>query len=1099
MVVEEQMDKPIRNCVLKVGGCVFGGEDGRIEVDVLPNTGVRTRYTACDGQFILGIDGGDISSNVGNHVEYCTSKETAWQPVSFRWHRHACSNCRDSESHITGSRSPLTRCFERNGQLMNTGTELEDPAYETDYTIDGEKSHTCWGSDYIIGNFSDLKMYAMDAGDLSKGPLNNAEWMKLRLWTHDCWALCSVVGSCVDIDLPETTMSVSTLVQPLDAALTVSAPAGTKYPVLRTTLRIWMSSPTELGSDMKWHYTLNPEKGSGYGHKVGTSGRVRAFSIDLRSDSWNIGGINDIMVYNGGYEDLFMQYDLKGLQDLFRRNKVIICLNDPDAILSNPFNITSNGFTYSLLNKDGLTITGGPKKMTMEWDILTAQDFPDSQNTVKISASMSGSIISQGTYTGKKASNVAGATAVSLIQKDVLEYYDRIGVLADTENYYTGITNIKNNKHVAMNVNTRKGLSLTGYRFDGWKERASKKTYDAGAGYTTTSHRTQFDAVMPMVRYAITLDDNGGSGGSGTIYEWHSVGFYGDKSLKNKITGVKVPVREGYDFTGYFGTAPKAEIPADGSLSGIQNTKYSKDVTLKALWKEKSYNINYHSNYNTDGSEELTEKDTKKYFETKKVKGNTLIGKTLEKKEHHFLGWSTNKKATVPEYKAGDSFTTNADTNLYAVWEKDVLEADIGTDEADNPGCYHDPELDDAESGGFWYRDSVTVRATGSCNYAPIANMWLCDPMKTEDKVGNFVYQGPNGQDWHAREYQPVDMDGDGVTDEAVRLQSRVVASAMNGKGVEKPSEIKNFYIDTEPPFVDKYDFGRTYDAASDTYTIRVNIYDYQSGVAEAVLQENNPDGTWSDIKTIDLRIYSNSRSAEYTTKDYEQAKFTSLPVNRTDYSRKYRIACRDAVGHESYSKEFTLAPELKLKSSIRKINGTSAQAGEELELLQYGNMYTWADVNTEGYAEQLLYVVPKCIHMFEGSHVQLTDSSQLDPLPLEESVRNNYKDKFDRYNFYIISTVNDAEGKAADTFAMECDESKLELKKTYDIYVYALRGEDCKKNVLKIKYLHKLTAHRVIISQSWQKPTFNWDEDTWFGWMMKQMEEANKKKEDKK
>ncbi len=37
-------------------------------------------------------------------------------------------------------------------------------------------------------------------------------------------------------------------------------------------------------------------------------------------------------------------------------------------------------------------------------------------------------------------------------------------------------------------------------------------------------------------------------------------------------------------------------------------------------------------------------------------------------RNHVFLGWSTDPDATEPEYQPGDTFTTDADTVLYAVW-----------------------------------------------------------------------------------------------------------------------------------------------------------------------------------------------------------------------------------------------------------------------------------------------------------------------------------------------------------------------------------------------------------------------------------------------
>ena len=263
-----------------------------------------------------------------------------------------------------------------------------------------------------------------------------------------------------------------------------------------------------------------------------------------------------------------------------------------------------------------------------------------------------------------------------------------------------------------------------------------------------------------------------------------------------------------------------------------------------------------------------------------------------------------------------------------------------------------------------------------------------------------------------------------------------------------------------------------------------MSVRDTKSGLTEAALQSQDGSGSWMDMDIQDYRTYDEAASSKeealaggrYTTEKAEVvAKFDSLPVNTSNYNQLYRLAFRDAVGHESYSQTFTLGPELKMKSSIRRLDGTAAPAGEELELLQYGDMRCWIDVSTEGYAEQILYVLPACMHLYPGygSYVQLTDPGQLDGLPMKDSDRSGYQNKFDKFNFYIIPVTSDVGGLASDVFQLEVDESRLELNDVHQISVYAQRGMDFKKNLLKVKYIHKKIGHRIIISQSWQAPIF--------------------------
>lgn len=77
--------------------------------------------------------------------------------------------------------------------------------------------------------------------------------------------------------------------------------------------------------------------------------------------------------------------------------------------------------------------------------------------------------------------------------------------------------------------------------------------------------------------YTITLDDstNGGSGGSGTIYEKYNTGWYSDSSATtgNEITNVAIPTKSGAVFTGYFSsTDQNLNIPASGVLPSNTTT-----------------------------------------------------------------------------------------------------------------------------------------------------------------------------------------------------------------------------------------------------------------------------------------------------------------------------------------------------------------------------------------------------------------------------------------------------------------------------------------------------------------------------------------------
>ncbi len=107
-------------------------------------------------------------------------------------------------------------------------------------------------------------------------------------------------------------------------------------------------------------------------------------------------------------------------------------------------------------------------------------------------------------------------------------------------------------------------------------------TFTCNTGYSKNNNSCQANV------YAITLDDNGGSGGSGTVYEKYNTGW----SLTNfgtTVSKVRIPTRSNYTFLGYFEarTGGTAVIAANGTLPA--NTKYVSTKTLYAQWSQDNF------------------------------------------------------------------------------------------------------------------------------------------------------------------------------------------------------------------------------------------------------------------------------------------------------------------------------------------------------------------------------------------------------------------------------------------------------------------------------------------------------------------------------
>ena len=193
-----------------------------------------------------------------------------------------------------------------------------------------------------------------------------------------------------------------------------------------------------------------------------------------------------------------------------------------------------------------------------------------------------------------------------------------------------------------------------GYRFLGWSRNrnATKADYEPGDKFLDTSADTtesiSLYAVWEPITTRITLEKNGGSGGSSSV-----TATYG-----SAMPTITVPTRTGYTFNGYFisessnnGTGTKY-YNSDGTSARTWNVDASTD-TLYAGWTIESYRINYDAG---EGSVSPTYED---------VDYNERI--TLPTPEppdgYYFTGWSYGGRTytgsyTVPDFGADGTTVT---------------------------------------------------------------------------------------------------------------------------------------------------------------------------------------------------------------------------------------------------------------------------------------------------------------------------------------------------------------------------------------------------------------------------------------------------------
>ena len=226
-------------------------------------------------------------------------------------------------------------------------------------------------------------------------------------------------------------------------------------------------------------------------------------------------------------------------------------------------------------------------------------------------------------------------------------YYAR-----DSVPTYVGSKNIKHTSNSSWSTSNQTILATYTYDFPKGKSRYTT-TFNASItgidvlGSGNVSNASRLYTVGVLASYTVSYNANGGSGAPSNQTKW-----YGETLTLSS----SIPTKEGHTFMGW-GTS-STDTTVDYAKGGAYTSNAS--ITLYAIWKANTYEVWYDAN----GGENAPSGQTKTY-------GVPLPLQTgiPTRKDHNFLGWSTNSSATEPTYKSGDLYTTNAGVTLYAVWE----------------------------------------------------------------------------------------------------------------------------------------------------------------------------------------------------------------------------------------------------------------------------------------------------------------------------------------------------------------------------------------------------------------------------------------------
>ena len=250
-------------------------------------------------------------------------------------------------------------------------------------------------------------------------------------------------------------------------------------------------------------------------------------------------------------------------------------------------------------------------------------------------------------------------------------HYDANGgtsVVNDTSMVYDKAGNLKTNT-----------FRKDGYYIDP-KKAWNTKPDGTGTSYAngeevinmTTEHNatiTLYANWQPIVAQ-ITLDKQGGSGGTDAYFQKYGLGFYTTDACTALLNKVTAPLRTGYDFMGYYTSLNGMGghiISAFGDYL-VENTYFKNNATIYADWNAKTYLVTFDKQGGRYGSDSVIATYGQNY----------PSADAPEKPGFRFMGYYTD--LNDPDTLVYNEFMSSSElfektepVTLYAYWVDDIL------------------------------------------------------------------------------------------------------------------------------------------------------------------------------------------------------------------------------------------------------------------------------------------------------------------------------------------------------------------------------------------------------------------------------------------
>lgn len=314
------------------------------------------------------------------------------------------------------------------------------------------------------------------------------------------------------------------------------------------------------------------------------------------------------------------------------------------------------------------------------------------------------------------------------------------------DGYYLTNTNGTLSNKMSTSANGITVPTRAGYVFGGYYTATGgggTQYIDANGKLTSSASSTNFSANGTLYAkwtpgvYTITLNQQSGSGGTGTIYEKYGSGYYTNSAATTQMTtsanGITVPSRTGYTFGGYYtstGGGGTQYIGANGKLtSSASSTHFTAAGSLYAKWTPVSYSISYNLN-----SGSVSGNPTSYTIET-----TSFTLRNPSRTGYTFTGWSgtglsgsANTSVTVAKGSTGNrSYTANWSANSYSLDVNGLLGGvskgsteQCGTFDVYTNGTLRANDVNDYNASwvtGTTYSIS-DIKAKNGCTYAGVSS-----------------------------------------------------------------------------------------------------------------------------------------------------------------------------------------------------------------------------------------------------------------------------------------------------------------------------------------------------------------------------------------